>query len=184
MEGLGEKMCLRPDISYSPQKIDGSETFLIIILSEKYWFSTKTLHQLPIYYEKMLLGKLGKHIKLVIIFFYRNDDIPATFFKIWSMAQKTRACILPFSALDWVAVPRATASWDLPQVSLLICKMAIMDWSLVRSEYSSSLARAHLRHCSLKCFQLLFLAFKTFDIVYSTTRSLCMCSWFKLELYI
>jgi len=66
----GKKMCLRTEISCIPREIKGTETVFTLILSEKNWFPTETIHQLSINDVKMLLliGKIRKAYKVRNLF--------------------------------------------------------------------------------------------------------------------
>ena len=85
-------------------EVEGSQTFLMWILSQKHKFATKIIHQLFFTDVKMFLctGKIRTACKVPGFFVYSIDDIFAIFFKLgaWHPAN-TRACLLRFSALKY-----------------------------------------------------------------------------------
>ena len=87
-------------------ELKGSETLLMLILSEKDWLSTRTLHRLYISDEKMSLitGKIEKAY-LAHNFFYFPERRNSRHFKLgaWRTA-KTRACLLRFNLLKLMQI--------------------------------------------------------------------------------
>ena len=87
-------------------EIKGSETFLMLILSEKRLIlhenNTLAFHFLVTLECCCLPGKLQQQGKFVASFVYKIDKIPAIFSNLrdWRAA-KTGACLLRFSALKW-----------------------------------------------------------------------------------
>ena len=70
-------MCLSTKILVHGLEVEGSQTFLMLILSQKHKFPTKIIHQLFFTDVKMLLrtGKIRKACKVRSFFVYSIDEI-------------------------------------------------------------------------------------------------------------